>query len=291
MSIDDVLKLTSVSKTWRHKLLNQNIIWKRICDQFNIQEKFYFKENPLCISKTLFSFKSYFDIKSEIMFGPCRWWKIYNSYFTVLDNLKTGQITSSCIQYLKPAKHFYCTDDYIINLKTPWSFNVCYLSGHPLELLRKTININGSFKELLIKKWSSLLTHSRDPILLANKKYLVIGISTVICVYSIKNNKLSYNYSKIFNTPQPTKLGPRHIQEKFLNTFSESAIDLYDDKLALVKLKKNLVFIIDLKHGKICKEFVYCSNNNCKLNCLKIHENKLMVGFSYKVNNLILNNN
>lgn len=277
LSLSDIISLLSVSKIWRSVFLNQNIIWKEICEKLNVQAEDYTQ----CLayeSNQYLKEKEYFEMISVEYFGPlCYWWKIYNQYNIVLKNIKENNI--SIVQI--PRKHIYltyCTDNYIINVykffQKPRSISATILGGGRKPIETEILKPIGNFNELLDNDDYNLK-------IIGNNEFLVLEIYSVIFVYNIINYKFVFGYSKVIQESEGPEIDMDNINS-FLYNHCDTIIDLSGDKLALIHPKNNIIFLIDLKTGDICKELVY-STEECTVDTMKCADQRLMIGISTKV--------
>jgi len=178
----------------------------------------------------------------------------------------------------------YCTDDYIINIcrhqKEHRSIQAIILGGKRLPIRKEFLKTIDNFYKLLINKAYSLK-------IIGNKEFLVLEIHSVIFVYNIVNNKFDLGYSKIIQGSGDPEFDFENIHS-FLDDHCNTVIDLSGDQLALIHPKNNVIFLINLKTGDICKELVYCSEE-CSVDTMKCADQRLMIGISIKVkfNNLL----
>lgn len=278
LSLSDIIALLSVSKVWRCRFLNQNIIWKEICGKLSVREEDYAQ----CLtyeSSHYLKFNEYFESNSLKYFGPiCHWWKIYNQYNMVLKNIKENNypITRLPRKYVSES---YCTDDYIINIyrhqKEHRSIQAIVLGAKRLPISKDFLKTIDNFYKLLVNQAYSLK-------IIGNKEFLVLEIHSVIFVYNIVNNKFDLGYSKVIQGSGDHlefDLGNIH---SFLDDHCNTVIDLSGDQLALIHPKNNVIFLINLKTGDICKELVYCSEK-CSVDTMKCVDQRLMIGISIKV--------
>lgn len=275
MSIDDIISLTTVSKIWRSVFLNQNTIWKGVCQKLDLREEDYFH----CfadVARSNVNCKGYVEAISQLHFGPfCKWWTIYNRYNMIIRNIINNDFPITHIPRKKVGQSF-CTDDYIVNVN--------YYRTMPIEVLilqdsnppkKKYIHIFDAMRNIFRKKQYKLQ-------IAGNKKYLILEMHSIVMVYKIYNGQFIALFYKTVKQ-SADKLTSDYPDSSFMDNNYNTKIDLCDDFLALIQPKNNIIFLIDLKTGKICKELVYCSKE-CIVNCMKCADKRLMIGITITVN-------
>lgn len=296
MSTSDILQLASVNKTWRCEFLNQNYIWKRICQRLNLDEDDYI--NCLTdVSRSSSYCKGYVELNSDILFGPyCKWWTVYSRYNMIIKNIKENNFPTFHIPR-KAVYQSYCTDDYIINVyrsNRKYPIEAIILKGYELPMNKIQIQPFDVFEEILQEDNSLNIV--------GNKRFLVFEVHSVIFVYFIRNGEFIFGYSKVIHkspsscpssltssstTPNCSNLYKSVISEpNFLMVTWGTKIDICGDKLALVQPHGNTIFQIDLIDGTINHELIYNNNEarRCFVDCIKCATDRLMIGLTIQVN-------
>lgn len=262
--------------------LNQNVIWKDVCEQLNLQEEDY----TSCLidtSRCTSGCRAYIELNSEKLFGPCcKWWTIYNRYNMVVKNIKNNNFPTIHISR-EPETQSFCTDDYIISINrhSKYPIKALNLKGSHTSLMSSN-RVNLKSCELLDK----LFTNPQYSIkIIGNKKFMVIEIHSVIFVYKILNNQFEFMFTKVIqkSSNDDTNNEDTLPNDQFLSYHFDTKIDICDDKLALIHPKTNLIFLIDLNTGEKRKEIKY-SSSKCVVDCMKCTTDRLMIGITIKVN-------
>lgn len=279
LNLNDIISLAHVSKIWRTKYLNQNIIWKKICSDLDIQQIDYNDLHFTLDSNSVHMNAIGYTSVSDGMFGPmCRWWTIYSRYCLTIQNILKNEFPVINITR-KQAEQIYCTDSYIISInRTKHSSIQALIFQSSTAPLKETyLTEFNLFTKLLQNKSNNLK-------IIGNNKFLVFEINSVIFVYKIKKNAFLLMYNKIIQkTDNNDNYQTNTPSNEFLKENKDTKIDMCNDKLMLVQPNKNLMFLIDLVSGKICKEMEYF-DKMCLVDCIKCAEKKLMIGISIKVN-------
>lgn len=280
LSLSDILNLATVSKDWRCLYLNQNAIWREMCQKISVQEEDYTR-CLIDMSRNDTHCRGYMETKSNSFFGPfCKMWSIYNQYNVILRNIKNNDFPTIHITR-KNVHSSFCTDDYIANVylyrKSNTSLEVACLGGYNTPVKYTFLKLTDWFYKLLRNK---LITIS----IIGNKKFLVIEINSVISVYTVENYQFVLKYTKVIQRSTEEKLENTALpSQSFLDSHSGTIIDISDDKLALVHPKENTILLIDLKSGDIFREIVYCKRS-CTVDCMKYVDEKVMIGLTFQVN-------
>jgi len=262
---------------WRCVYVNQDEIWAKICDDFNIRAIDYSRclndrsrHNSECLG--------YAEVASEKLFGPlCDYWLTFNHYIMILKNIKTNDFPTIYIPRQR-VEQSYCTDDYIVNIN--------YHNRKPIEV----IVLNGANKPIskrilpIFNKLRELMKLKKYPLkLIGNKRFLVLEICSVIFVYSIKNTEFNKKFIKVIRKSVDCGLNKDDFNEEFLNDHFDTKIDLYDHKLALVHPAISTFFLIDLSTEKTFKELRF-SSRECIVDSMKYSDYRLMIGITKTVN-------
>lgn len=283
LSLSDIIALTSVSKVWRSRFLNQNVIWKDICQRLSVRDEDYTK----CLVDTtkkntsmLLDDKEYFELYSVKLFGPyCHWWKIYNRYNMILKSIKDNNYPNVHVR-CRNVYQSYCTDDYIINLYDDkdkhTTIQAIILGNYSQPIDTVYLPPLGNFYPLFEKKCYATK-------IIGNKQFLILEIHSIIYVYKIENFKFVPKYTKLVKTSYEKVSFMDDSFFEFLDDHYNTKIDLCGSKLALIHPKSNVLFFIDLESGKVCRELKY-SHKKCQVDCIKCAEERLMIGISCKVN-------
>jgi len=281
LEIKDILTLTNVSKVWRCEYLNQNIIWRNICQQLNLQYEDY-SNCPSTVARNNYDCKVYVELNSYLLFGPyCRWWSIYCRYNMILNNIKNNDFPTIYIKRANVSQSF-CTDDYIINVYyyNKVSVEAIILKDSKMPLLRKRLKVFDVFIKLLQNKSNTLK-------IIGNKKFLVFEINSVIFVYTIVNNKFKCKLFEIIKGCMSHNYSYTHIpNDEFLRLNNDTKIDIWDDKLALIHPHEFKILLIDLNEGIVVQEFNYnkTEKSSCIVDCIKYADKRLMIGLTTVVN-------
>lgn len=281
LTLKDIIALTKVSKAWRTKYLNQNTIWKRICDTLDILPKDYNDSHFEYNSEAVLTNSHSWGLSvSEAMFGPmCKWWTYYSRFQLVIHNILKNDFPVIHL-HRKSTHQIFCTDNYIISLNRNKETAI-----QSMIFESSTAPLRDQFLSEF-KLFSKLLKNNNNIVkIIGNAKFLVFEIHSIIFVYKFKNGCFTLKYCKTIQKSGTTTVGRRSNMptKDFLKENRETVIDIHENQLVLAQQNKNLMFLIDLVTGTVCKELEY-SEKNCVVDCLKCDDHKLMIGISIKVN-------
>lgn len=272
--------MTKVSKIWRCNYLNQNVIWKNICQELNISDEDY-SDCPVTTARSSYDCRAYFDLRSEMFFGSyCKWWSVYCRYNMIVMNIKNNDFPTFYFRRYDVDQSF-CNDGYIINIYR--------LSDNPIEILvlkGSDVPKRNVFLEpfdlfaTLLKNVTNVLN------IVGNRRFLVFEICSVIFVYSNENGNFVTKFQKtIISSVDYNLVDADSPGEEFVEENVNAKMDICNDKLALIHPYEHKVLVIDLINGEITNEFEYKTMENARyiVDCIKCADNRLMIGLTITV--------
>lgn len=271
--------MTAVSKVWRSVFLNQNIIWKRVCENLHLKEEDYI-HCLVDVARNDANCKGYVETNSERYFGPCcKWWTIYNRFNMVIKNIMNNEIPIMHLKRKLVGQSFY-TDDYIVNVNhyRSTTLEVLILQGNN-KPSKTRLQIMISMRDVFRNRKYKLK-------MIGNKKYLILEMHSILMVYGIEDGDFVPLYTLTVKRSVDNVNSEAFPDTAFMDKNPNTLMDLSGDYLALIQPINNVIFLVDLRIQKICKELVYTSKK-CVVDCMKCVDNRLMIGITIKVNLII----
>ncbi|XP_050426073.1 uncharacterized protein LOC126836576 [Adelges cooleyi] len=284
LNLRDIIALTSVSKIWRSTYLNQNVIWKRICEELDIRDEDYLRNSPTFCTLVGSSSKEYMDFRATSMFGQtCHWWDTFICYHRILKYLRSNGYCSVKVPHLSHISNTYCFGDYVVNVSNKRSeipVTITVLKGLARDFHNIKLEMCEMFNELFYK-------HIKvdKPKVVGNDKFLVIEIRSVIFVYIIENYEFKLHFTKVVHRDLLIEDSVHdHLpSQHFLRTHNDTKIAMYEDKLVVVHPKENEFYVINLKIGKL-RQLIKLSKWKCYVDCVQFYKERVMIGVTIPQN-------